>query len=273
MARASGWSVSRLPFVLLTLVVVLLVGALLFPYTTSSSSQTRRSTAPIGSYRDGRILAQDTFDRVVKAGWQSADIGGTYVLSAAEGFSVAGQAGRMDLSAPGVARTATLTVTRPTDVMCSIALRAPNTPKRGLGVYVAIHLRSDGFFSYRADLRFAPDHRVYLSISRFDGDASDRVELAPSTLVASEVQSGDPLTMTFRAVGGTPVQLAASLRTKAADASEPEVTVEDASASRLASGGAIMLWAYTAKSSDGKRSILFDDVSVTELVTDGTGGP
>lgn len=222
-------------------------------------------------YRDGRVLIEDHFDRTVANGWKDAEAGGSYALAPRDGFSVGHGVGVMDLPEPGVARTATINSTRPVDVRASVRMILPQLPTRGTGVYLAMYLRSGGQSSYRADLRFTPSHQVFLSLSRFDGSPTASQLLAPGKLVATQVKPGEPLILTFRVVGVTPVTLAASVRKAGSLDPGWQQVVEDASASRLVAGGAISLWSYVGKSSDHRRRVLYDDLIITQLVPDDSG--
>lgn len=265
MGRDRGW-LALVPVAVLLLVSTLVVAAgLTLDRARSISRHPTHAAAPPTSYRTGRTLVQDTFDRVVRRGWGAAEVGGAYLSPSTDGLAVADGVARMDVSGPGVERMVGLTTSRPLDAVGSVKILAPATPARGLGVYAAVYLRSDGYSAYRAALRFAPDHAVYLSFARFDGSPSKRVDLTPSTVVASGIRPGQPVFLSFRVAGIAPVQLVASVRTRQPGSKRRQV-VDDASASRLTAGGSVSLWCYSGRSATGRRSVQFDNLQVNELV-------
>ncbi|SDR75671.1 parallel beta-helix repeat (two copies) [Friedmanniella luteola] len=256
--------------VVAALVLLLLLGVVLVDRRSSGGGTTAEPT-----YRDGRVVLSDTFERSLDTGWGDADVGGPYELTSASDFSVERGTGRVTLPRPAVGHIAALTSARPQDLTASVDVIAPEPVRRGSGVYVALHLRTNGPFYYRPVLRFGPDQKVYLSLSRFDGSAEDRLNLANEKVVASGVQAGARLTFTAAVTGVTPVTIRAAVASGGRAPSGVEVT--DASASRLAAGGTFALWAYVAGSSDADKVVGFDNLNVRQQVAetpgreDGTG--
>ncbi|MBP2417708.1 right-handed parallel beta-helix repeat-containing protein [Microlunatus capsulatus] len=256
--------------VVAALVLLLLLGVVLVDRRSRGGDATAEPT-----YRDGRVVISDTFERDLDTGWGEADSGGPYALTGATDFHVDGGTGLVRLPRASVGHLAALTRERPQDLTASVDVIAPAPVRRGSGVYVAMHLRTNGPFYYRPVLRFAPDRKVYLSLSRFDGSTEDQLVLATEKIVATGVRAGTRLTFTASVTGMTPVTVRAGVSAGAGEASGVEAV--DASASRLAAGGSLALWAYVAGSSDADKVVGFDNLNVRQQVAetpgtaDGTG--
>ncbi len=238
--------------------VIVLAIALIIGFTATH----RPSGVPAPDHAD-RVLVSDRFSRTVANDWGKPDKGAGYVVNAPADFDVADGSGTIRLP-PGAARTAMLDAARPQNLMIMVDLEAPVLPKSGGGLYVALMLRSDGLYFYRATLRFAPDKKVYLSVTRFDG-ADSRVVTLKSKIVGKNVPAGRPLTFRFQATGTSPVALAASMSPTADQDSSWQLEVDDDTASRLVPGGSTSLWCYLSGSSDSAETIKFDNLELGQL--------
>lgn len=249
-------------------VLVLLVVAVVVLRPGSGSG-----TAAPPAYRVGRVVVADTFERQVDPGWGEADEGGRYAVTGETDLRVEDGVGVVTLPRPGSSRSASLTQARPQDLTASVDVLAPSPVKYGSGVYVALHLRANGGFYYRALLRFAADRQVFLSLARFDGSDERRLELAPETTVAKGVRPGQRLAVAVTVTGSAPVELTVVVQR----GSGGPVTVRgtDTAAARLVGGGGLTLWTYVGGKSEANKQIGFDNLNVRSLLSDalddGTG--
>ena len=263
-------SSGRWPWARLGVGVIAALAILLLVVLTVVATRPRAAVPAPGAdapYVEGRVLVSDTFQRTVDKGWGKADVGGAYRTTNDADFQVAGGTGMLSLLRPGTSRLATLDSAQGADLTVSIDVVVPRKPQRGNGLYVAVQLRSNGAFHYRAVLRFDPAGRAFLSLSRTDGSAEDILVLTDEAKTGAKVKPGQRLTLTVSVSGTTPVRLSADLQGLATPVTS---SAEDTTASRLLAGGPLGLWAYLAGGSDGNQSVVFDNLNVHRLERAGT---
>ena len=245
--------------------IVVLVVVVVVTAGRGPGSRTDQAAGP-PSYHPGRTVLSDTFNRSVKRGWGDADVGGAYSTSSGQGLTVVGGVGTMVLPA-GAGRAATLSGAQPRDLVASVSVEVPAVTARGSGVFIALRARCEGTSCYQASLRFTPDRRAFLSISRLRAGAQEPVVLVPETVAAKDVRPGQKFILRLQTTGLTPVSLAASA-TRSRASQEWQIRTVDDGATQLVAGGSVALWSYLSKSSRAARTVRFDDLAVVQLIPD-----
>ncbi len=129
---------------------------------TGTTTRQVTVTAP-----QGAAYASDAFGRTVAAGLGQADLGGAWtVTGTAANYSVGGGVARLNATAPGASRTATLDGVQQTNTELSATISLDRAATGG-GTYVSLIGRRVGTNNdYRSKLRFNPNGTVSLILSR-----------------------------------------------------------------------------------------------------------
>ncbi|MBW8481610.1 PKD domain-containing protein [Actinomadura sp. PM05-2] len=223
---------------------------------TADATRTATPTTP--------VLATDGFGRTLASGWGTADTGGAWTaLGTAGALSTDGAAGLIKMAAPtngpgaylgGVSATGT-------DLTAKLSVDKDGT---GNGVYAwAVGRRVGGAGDYRARLRFLPNGRLALQISRTDAASAETAIGAEQTLSGVTYTPGSPVSLRVRVTGTSPT----TIRAKAWTGAEPaawQVTGTDATAG-LQVAGNVGVRSYLAGSATNAPVVLaVDDVTVVK---------
>ncbi len=176
------------------------------------------------------VFASDDFGRTIARGLGNADTGGAWtVAGSAARYSVAPGTGKLIMSAPGNAPSATLAsaIARESDVMMSLSL---DKAASGGGVYVSLTGRGTANGDYRAKVRYIASGRVYLSIVRTDA-AGAETYLTPETLVQGVTAvPGEKIRIRFQTAGTAETRLSAKAWSGETEPADWNVTAADSAA-------------------------------------------
>jgi PKD repeat protein len=211
-------------------------------------------------------VAADAFDREVTGGWGSADLGGTWLRSGpAADFVVTGGVGTLILPTPGSTRAQYLTSVSVSDVDFLFSV-ASNKAAAGSPQYVyGVARRVSAGTEYAAKVRFAPDGRAYLNVSRFVGGTE--TVLSNAVQVPGVIHSAGAavwVRMQLSGVSPTSVQVKAW----ADGSSEPSswlVSITDSTSSLQAPGGMGLRAYLGGQTSNAPVQLGFDDFAVKSL--------
>ena len=223
--------------------------------TTTRSVTVSALTPPPGPVG---VLASDSFERNVAAGWASSEVGGAW-SGAGASFAVSGGAGRITSSKAGALNEAFLTSvsSAATDVRVTIALEQASS---GTGTFISVIGRRVTTQDYRARVVIYADGKVNLQLQR------SGTTLSAATVAGLSYATGDNLNVRLQVVGTSPT----TLRVKAWKAGTPEPTTwnletTDATAALQAPGG-VGLGTYTSTTATViPLGVRFDDFSAVTL--------
>jgi hypothetical protein len=232
--------------------------------TPAGTDRSRPATAePLPS--GARVAASDTFSRREGAGWGSADVGGSYLLSGAADLSVQPGVGIVELAAAGEGEALLGVSARDVGVEFSVAL---DGPPAGGELELRVVLRaSDGRSALLPAVRIGPEGSLTARVTALAGGASDTL-VARVAVPDVTVTGGAVLRVRAEAVGSDPT----TIRLRVWPASRPEpafwhVSVIDWTGSLQDAGMAGLGWRAGA----GATSITlrYDDL-VIETTDGGT---
>lgn len=191
------------------------------------------------------IVASDSMDRTVSAGFGPADEGGTYTVSSQKQTHVNGSAGVFGPVAAGRAVSAVLSDTSLTNVDVQATVHLAADPNFGSGVYFSILLRLlPNNSAYYATLRAMPDGRYALGLSEHRSGAT-ALTLGKQVLVPGLTASTETIGFAAQITGTTKVTVQLSAWAKRSKpASNWQFTYTDASAFRLSNAGRVGFMTY-----------------------------
>lgn len=205
------------------------------------------------------VLARDTFERALAAGWGSADVGGAWTLrGTASRFSVTGGAGRMDVFAgTSLAGELGSVASQSTRVTAEFSV-----DELGEGNYVTVVGRQVGAETYSTRLRLQADGGAKLYLLRGSGTVlgGSFTQLPPQSFVA-----GERYRIVHEAKGATPSQLAV----KVWKVGDPEPaswlrTATDGFAGMQAAGRAGVLSYLPSSTVTGPVALSWHDITITD---------
>jgi PKD repeat protein len=209
-------------------------------------------------------FAADNFSRTVSSGWGSADLGGSWTLSAPSSFAVNGSAGVMTIPSAGNSRTAYLNgvSSSSTDVQVSAALNKMPTSS----TYVTLVGRSvSGGGDYRMKLLLNSSGGVTLILVRTNS-AGTETTLSSTAISGLTYAANMVLQLRMQVYGASPTTIKAKAWNSAV--SEPSswmATTTDSTAA-LQTGGGIGLIGYLASSTtNAPVAIIFDALRATAV--------
>lgn len=230
--------------VMAAVVCAVCVGVAFVASLRAGQAATARQQAALGP-ATGPVVAADTFDRAVSAGWGSAELGGRWQLDGpGSAFAVRGGAASVEVGDSRIG-AAVGPLTDRTDVTAT--LRRDPSRSAGTAVVGVEARRVSRTQDYEARVALAPDGSVSLLLARRaeTGSIADEPDAALSntvTLLGSAGRDGSgagsdtepppaPVTVRVQAVGTNPTTLRA--KAWATNGSEPQdwtVTSSDSTA-------------------------------------------
>ncbi|MFT4009804.1 MAG: PKD domain-containing protein [Nocardioidaceae bacterium] len=208
-----------------------------------------------------QLLASDSFNRKLKAGWGAASTGGAWSPVAKRSrFSVGASTGRM---APpkGVALSASLAKVKAVESDTQVTLSLSKLPARGNASFaVASHVRGKSAYQARAVVN--PRGKVTLQLVRVVKGKTTILRSKKLATTAS-LKPGKALDLVLETSGtGKSVLRAKAWRNGAAEPAGWQVSATDRT-KVLQGAGAIGLWGATAKNATPLPVLRFDDLLAT----------
>ncbi len=215
-------------------------------------------TAPTGA----TVLAGDTFNRTVNAGWGTAAVGGAWTSTAgATRLAVTPGAALLTLPSAGNNTGAQLAGVSSTAVDVRTAFTLDSTPT-GNGTYVYVGGRRVGADEYRVAVRVMADGRIGLTLSRLAG-GTEAWPGGEVLLPAGTWTPGRALNVRVQVSGtGTTTVRATVWAEGAAEPTAPQLTRTDTTAS-LQAAGAVSLAAYRPSGATAAQVVRFSTYTVT----------
>jgi hypothetical protein len=194
------------------------------------------------------LIASDSLQRTVAAGFGKADIGGAYTVSAVAHTDVRPGSGDFTGITPGHSVVARLDSARGADVTALLTFAVPARPSAGNGLYIYEELRRQpNGDAYTVKVRIQQNGQLSLAFSRYHGAVETAIGAERKVLLA---KPGQLITVEGRISGSTTVSLAAALWS-GSTASVPDVAWQDqytdGSSARIASSGSLALMAYQSQ--------------------------
>jgi hypothetical protein len=153
-------------------------------------------------------VVSDTFTRTVSGGWGSADVGGTWTISAdsASNFAVDGVKGTVAVPTGSVQQLAQLSSSSVLSVDASVESGFPATPSGTGSIFSYLLLRGQGSAHYRVGLYVTPAGKVFLRGQTHTGasvfaDVDTALSFSPGATFVLRVQAegANPTTIRARA--------------------------------------------------------------------------
>jgi parallel beta-helix repeat protein len=201
----------------------------------------------------------DSFSRQVAAGWGAAESGGSYTTYGAKGttFSVDGSRGRITSLPAGASAGAFLPGSSLLDTTASATLSLVGSTSLTAYPSVEVRRQADGS-AYRGKAELTRSGKLRISVSR---SHAGRESTLGSADVSTGLTPGTSVAVRIQVTGASPVAVAA----KAWVAGTPEpgwqTTVSDGSSTRIATAGAVGVWAYASGSNATATALAVDGLS------------
>ena len=205
------------------------------------------------------VYAADTFGRALTGQWGTADTGGAWTVGAPSLYSVSGNAGRINLNAPGVGPLAYLNSVSAANVNYSADVSI-NTAATGGGVYQTLIARHSGTSDYRAKAVIGSNGSVTVILAKLV--SGTETTLKSVTVTGLTYAAGDVLHVRFSVTGGGTTTLSAKAWKGATEPTAFQVSTTDTTAT-LQGVGSIGWQSYLSGSSTNAPVIsTVDNISV-----------
>jgi hypothetical protein len=211
------------------------------------------------------VVVEDAMTRTLAQGWGSAQVGGPYKVTDAAATRMEGGAGFIDVRTPGTAISAVLPETSVLDTAVKTQISVTPPPDSGRGVYTSVLLRHQSERkAYAAIVRTLPGGQVRLSFNRIEADRE--VNLGGETVLSEQVLPGEPISVSARITGSSPVVLSLSATLPRAGSGIVWThAATDSSDASITRPGSVGLRVYLSRSSQSAETVRFAALRATDL--------
>lgn len=231
------------------------------------------SSGPAGAAPEG-VIALDTMQRSVAAGFGSANVGGAYTVSSKANTDVARGAAHFTGIRPGGSVAARLDKARGADVTAALTFAVPARLPGGSGLYIYEELRRQpNGAAYAVKVRIQQNGQLSLEFSRFQNGRETALGVERRLFRAAR---GQVLTVEGQASGTTAVSLGAALWVGSSTVAPRVVwqsSYTDTSGARLTSAGSLALMAYQSRGARSTTSLSMRHFQAWVNRQGPTGGP
>lgn len=201
-------------------------------------------------------VARDSFSRISKAGWGSAEAGGPYtVTGSGTGLNTSGGVGSINLSA-GRQFAATLRSVSAGDVNVSDAAKITAGPSYDVLHGWKVRNQSSGT-GYSVRLRLSASGTSSLGLSRVVGSSTTWL----TGVRVPTMRAGQTLRGEVQVTGTSPVEIKARTWVDGTSTPNWQIQFSDSSASRIQTQGSVQVWDYV-KSADNAVTVVRDNLSI-----------
>lgn len=211
---------------------------------------------PVAPVTPGPLIAQDFFERSATNGWGPAEVGGNWTVpTQSSRFTVAAGAGQIDLLA-GDGFSARLDQVSSTGTDARLAFSLSQAPV-GAGHFVSVigrQVATSG--DYRAKIGVAPNGDVSIWLAKYAGGSET---VLTSTRTSVNYRVGETLKTRVQVSGtGSTAVRAKVWKAGTTEPSDWMLAANDSTAS-LQAPGSVGVYAYTAGSATGGKTVLYFD--------------